>query len=112
MKHLRKLFYQDDLPWVQLIWEKHYQHSATIKIVDYYFRWRDCMKLIPAFMRLASCHVNDGGSFCYGKISGLPPLYKILYHISLYYLLRIGAYPSSKQLRWNHLLIHETFHYL
>lgn len=62
LKHLHKFFNRVNLPWVKLIWERHYSNgrlpnSSTPKGS---FWWRDTLKLIDKFKGLASVIISNG----------------------------------------------------
>jgi hypothetical protein len=63
LKHLHKIFNRADIPWVHLVWEKHYSNgklpSHTKKGS---FWWRDILKLLDKFKGLASVQASDGAS--------------------------------------------------
>lgn len=63
LKYLHKFLNREDLPWVNLVWEKYYQNgrlptSANIGS----FWWRDILKLIDKYKGLASVIIQDGKS--------------------------------------------------
>jgi hypothetical protein len=62
LKHLHKFFNHHSLPWVDLIWEKHYRNgrlpsSGTPKGS---FWWRDSLKILDKYKGMASVLVNNG----------------------------------------------------
>jgi hypothetical protein len=63
LKNLHKFFNKDDIPWVHLIWEKHYRSGRlpnhTLKGS---FWWRDVLKLLGKFKTCASVLVQSGSS--------------------------------------------------
>ena len=61
LKNLHKFFNRLDIPWVHLIWEKHYQNDklpSTIKKGSFW--WKDNLKLLDKFKGLASVNLSDG----------------------------------------------------
>jgi hypothetical protein len=63
IKNLHKFFNKANIPWVQLVWEKHYKNG---KLPDHIkrgsFWWKDILKLLDKFKGLASVTVSDGSS--------------------------------------------------
>lgn len=64
LKHLHKFFNRNDLPWVKLIWDKHYRNDKLPNPVvpKGSFWWRDVLKLLDKYKGLASVLVSDGKS--------------------------------------------------
>jgi hypothetical protein len=61
MKYLDKFFNKRDIPWVNLIWEKHYTNNKLPGITKKgSFWWRDVLKLLPKFKKLANINVISG----------------------------------------------------
>ena len=62
-KNLHKFFNKLDLPWVNLIWEKHYVNGKLPNhIRKGSFWWRDTLKLLPDFKSIAKPHIESGES--------------------------------------------------
>ena len=65
LKNLHKFFNKVDAPWVNVVWEKHYQNG---KLPSYIkkgsFWWRDNLKLLDNYKGMASVSLQDGTS-CY-----------------------------------------------
>jgi hypothetical protein len=64
LKYLHKFFNRNDLPWVNLIWDKHYRNdklpnSAAPKGS---FWWNDILKLLDKYKGMASVIISDGRS--------------------------------------------------
>jgi hypothetical protein len=61
MKNLHKFFNKAKIPWVQLVWEKHYSNGKlpnhTLKGS---FWWRDNLRLLQKFKGLTSVFVHKG----------------------------------------------------
>ena len=65
LKNLHKFFNKQDIPWVQLVWEKHDQNGKLPShIKKGSFWWRDNLKLLQSFKGMASVCLQDGSS-CY-----------------------------------------------
>jgi hypothetical protein len=63
LKNLHKFFSRDNVPWVELVWEKHYKNGKLPShIKKGSFWWRDTLKLLPDFKSLASPTIEDGKS--------------------------------------------------
>lgn len=66
MKNLHKFFNRQDLPWVNLIWEKHYSNN---KLPNHTrkgsFWWRDVLKLLPEFKEIAKPQMNNGSTILF-----------------------------------------------
>ena len=63
LKHLHKFFNKYDIPWVQLIWNSHY-NNETIPVNNRNgsFWWRDVLKLLDSFKEMASVTIGDGST--------------------------------------------------
>jgi hypothetical protein len=63
LKNLHKFFNKADIPWVHLIWEKHYRNGRlpnhTLKGS---FWWRDIVRLLGKFKSCASVTVQSGST--------------------------------------------------
>jgi len=60
-KDLHKFFNRLDLPWVKLVWEKHYRNGKLpIHIRKGSFWWRDNLKLLPDFKNIAMPQIHNG----------------------------------------------------
>jgi hypothetical protein len=64
LKHLHKFFNKCDLPWVELIWDKHYTNGKLpdIRMPKGSFWWRDVLKLLHKFKGMASVTIFSGQS--------------------------------------------------
>ena len=61
LKHLHKFFNRLDIPWVQLVWEKHYRNGTLPgSRKKGSFWWRDILHLLDSFKGLAMVNVKDG----------------------------------------------------
>ena len=62
LKHLDKFFNKRDLPWVKLIWDKHYRNDKLPNSTTPRgsFWWRDILKLLEKFKGMASVLVANG----------------------------------------------------
>lgn len=63
MKFLDKFFNKKDIPWVNLVWEKHYRGGrlpGTVKKGSFW--WRDVIKLLQKYKDMVSIKVNNGSS--------------------------------------------------
>lgn len=62
-KNFHKIFNKMDLPWVNLIWEKHYGNGKLPShIRKGSFWWRDTLKLLPDYKSVAKPHIENGES--------------------------------------------------
>jgi hypothetical protein len=63
LKNLHKFFNKADIPWVHLIWEKHYRNGRlpnhTLKGS---FWWRDILRLLGKFKSCASVLIQSGNT--------------------------------------------------
>jgi len=58
MKNLDKFFNRKDVPWVNLVWEKHYKNGKLPgQVKKGSFRWRGVLKLIQKFKEYAQVQV-------------------------------------------------------
>lgn len=64
LKHLHKFFNRCNLPWVQLIWDKHYKNGKlpNSSIPKGSFWWRDALKLLDKYKGMASVTIASGQS--------------------------------------------------
>jgi hypothetical protein len=61
MKNLDKFFNKKDVPWVALIWEKHYSNGRLPNhIKKGLFWWRDILKLLDWYKLFSSVTVRRG----------------------------------------------------
>jgi len=61
LKNLHKFFNRLDIPWVNLIWEKHYQSDKLPNTTRKgSFWWEDILKLLDKYKGLASVSISDG----------------------------------------------------
>ena len=61
LKNLDKIFNQNDIPWVHLVWESYYNQG---KLPGYQlegsFWWKAHLKLIDAYKAMARCQPGNG----------------------------------------------------
>jgi hypothetical protein len=63
LKNLHKFLNKADIPWVHLIWEKHYSNGRLPNHVRKgSFWWRDILKLLDNFKGMSSVLARDGTS--------------------------------------------------
>lgn len=63
LKNLYKFFDREDLPWVNLVWEKYYINGKLPShIRKGSFWWRDTLKLLPDLKSIAKPQVRSGES--------------------------------------------------
>ena len=66
IKNLHKFFNKYNLPWVHLVWEKHYSNNKLPShIVKGFFWWRDILKLLPKFKEIAKPIFNNGSTILF-----------------------------------------------
>jgi len=62
LKHLHKFFNRCNLPWVELVWDKHYKNgrlpSSTVPKGSFW--WRDALKLLDKYKGMASVIISNG----------------------------------------------------
>lgn len=62
-KKLHKFFNRLDVPWVKLVWEKHYRNGKLPShIRNGSFWWRDNLKLLSDFKYFAKPQIQNGES--------------------------------------------------
>jgi hypothetical protein len=65
MKYLHKFFNRQSVPWVQLVWD-HYYSRDNLPSLNRPFRssfwWRDILKLLVDYKKMAQINVNDGST--------------------------------------------------
>jgi hypothetical protein len=63
IKNLHKFFNRADIPWVHLVWEKHYANGKLPgQNKKGSFWWRDILKLLDKFKGMASVAARDGST--------------------------------------------------
>lgn len=63
LKNLHKFFNKTDIPWVHLVWEKHYKNGRLPNHIKRgSFWWRDMLKLADKFKGMATVSIADGSS--------------------------------------------------
>lgn len=63
LKNLHKFFNKLDIPWVHLVWEKHYRNGRLPNHVKKgSFWWKDVLKLLPVFKDITSAQIKNGKS--------------------------------------------------
>ena len=68
MKNLDKFYNRKEIPWVNLVWEKHYKNDKLPGIVKKgSFWWRDVLKRLPSFKEMATVQVKNGASCFFWK---------------------------------------------
>jgi hypothetical protein len=66
LKNLNKFFNKQDIPWVHLVWEKHYKNGKLpghVRKGSYW--WRDILKLLPSFKEMARVEMKNGSSILF-----------------------------------------------
>lgn len=60
MKNLDKFFNKRDIPWVNMIWEKHYKNGKLLgHIKKGSFWWRDILKLLPNYKEVIVIQIKN-----------------------------------------------------
>jgi hypothetical protein len=68
LKHLDKFYKREDIPWVQLVWYKHYPEGVPhAQAPCGSFWWRDAMGLNGIFRGAFTCEIKDGDSILLWK---------------------------------------------
>ena len=68
MKNLDKFFNERDLPWVNLVWEKHYRNDRLPGIVKKgSFWWKDVLKTLHIYKEMAIVKVKNGATCFFWK---------------------------------------------
>jgi len=64
LKILHRFFNRHDIPWVKLVWERHYSSGELPSINKKVglFWWKDILKQLDSFKGLAMVHIYDGKS--------------------------------------------------
>ena len=62
LKHLHKFFNKCNLPWVELVWDKHYRNGRLPNAIapKGSFWWRDVLKLVDKYKGMASVVIYNG----------------------------------------------------
>jgi len=73
MKNLDNFFNKKDIPWVHLVWEKHYSNGRLpSNIKKGSFWWRDNLKLLQNFKEMTTIQIKDGQTCLFWKDKWLP----------------------------------------
>ena len=68
MKNLDKFYNKKDIPWVDLVWEKHYGNGKLLGHVNKgSFLWRNVLKLLPTYKEMSVIQVKNGHSCFFWK---------------------------------------------
>jgi hypothetical protein len=63
IKQLSKFFNKDNIPWISLIWEKHYDNGKLPgNGRKGSFWWKDLLKLLDKFKGMAKVEIQNGTS--------------------------------------------------
>jgi hypothetical protein len=63
LKNLHKFFNRLDIPWVHLVWEKHYSSGKLPgHIKKGSFWWRDNLKFLDTFKGMVVCQIQNGAT--------------------------------------------------
>lgn len=66
IKNLHKFFNRHDIPWVQLVWEKHYKNrKLPSQVKKGSFWWRDILKSLSKFKELATVQLHCGSTILF-----------------------------------------------
>jgi hypothetical protein len=66
IKFLDKFYNQDEIPWVQLVWDAHYVNKVShAEDLCGSFWWRDVLKLVDNFCGVASVKLGTGSTFLF-----------------------------------------------
>jgi len=61
LKNLDKFFNKSDVPWVSLVWEKHYSNGKLPNNTrKSSFWWRDILKLLQQFKSFSTAQIQNG----------------------------------------------------
>jgi hypothetical protein len=78
MKNIHKFMNMEDIPWVQLIWNAHYQPYYTPHNIAPVgsFWWKDCLSLWDTYWNLATCYPGKGDTTLLWKDEWVTPILK------------------------------------
>ena len=62
MKNLLKFLNKEDIPWINLIWEKYYHTELPRRIVEGSFWWKSHIALLERFKQISKCSIGSGQS--------------------------------------------------
>jgi hypothetical protein len=60
MKNLHKFYNRADIQWINIIWANHYSHSLPSDKPVGSFWWRDILKTLEFFKKIAWVEIGDG----------------------------------------------------
>ena len=61
LKQLHKFYSRQDIPWVQLIWNRYYTSKiphASVEVGSFW--WKDLLRLNVLYRGIAKCYLGDG----------------------------------------------------
>lgn len=68
MKNQDKFFNHRDIPWVNLVWEKHYKNGKLPDMIKRgSFWWRDVMKTLSQYKQMTAIHLKNEKSCLFWK---------------------------------------------
>jgi hypothetical protein len=104
-KHLDTFFNKRDLPWVKLVWDKHYRNdklpSSTTPRGSFW--WRDVLKLLDKFKGMASVLVASGKACLFWDDVWNNQVRRIQY-------LKLHSFAKNKRISLNTACDAEAFH--
>ena len=62
MKNLLKFLNKEDIPWINLIWEKYYHTELPRRKLEGSFWWKSHIALLERFKQISKCSIGSGQS--------------------------------------------------
>jgi hypothetical protein len=80
LKQLHKFYNKEDIPWVNLIWFKYYQHAVPHTAREKgSFWWKDIWRLNTIYRSVSHCIIGDGSSICFWEDKWRPKILSTRY---------------------------------
>jgi hypothetical protein len=107
LKNLHKFYNREDIPWVNLIWNKYYANGDVPAKLQGSFWWKLHLKLLDLYKSMARCNLRDGRSALFWTVLWHDScLHQKFPHLVTY--AKRTDYPVSKALQ--HEYIQDLFH--
>jgi hypothetical protein len=91
LKQLHKFYNKEDIPWVNLIWFKYYQHVVPHTAREKGSFWRkDIWRLNVIYRSVSHCIIGDGTSVCFWEDKWRPEILSARYQ-------RLASFARKRQ---------------
>jgi hypothetical protein len=80
LKQLHKFYNKEDIPWVNLIWFRYYQHAVPHTAREKgSFWWKDIWRLNAIYRSVSQCIIGDGTLVCFWEDKWRPEILSARY---------------------------------